>query len=137
MAIGIGIANAILIVSFSESRRQDGQSAAKSAIRGATGRLRPVLMTSIAMVAGMAPMALGMAEGGERTAPLGIAVIGGLFSSLMAVLFVLPIVFSILQKNVSLVAPSMLIDLNGTNQSELHVYQDATSPAEKEVMANE
>lgn len=110
MAVGIGIANAILIVSFSETRRMKGQGATIASIRGAVSRLRPVLMTSIAMIAGMAPMALGMAEGGERIAPLGVAVIGGLISSLLAVLFVLPLIFAIAQANSSRTIPSMLYE---------------------------
>ncbi len=110
MAVGIGIANAILIVSFSETRRMKGIGSGQSAIRGATSRLRPVLMTSIAMIAGMIPMAFGMAEGGERTAPLGIAVIGGLLFSLGAVLFVLPLVFTVVQHGATRVEPSMLVD---------------------------
>ncbi|MDZ4833336.1 MAG: efflux RND transporter permease subunit [Candidatus Melainabacteria bacterium] len=126
MAVGIGIANAILIVSFSETRRQTGLSVTLSAVRGAAGRVRPVLMTSIAMVAGMAPMALGMAEGGERTAPLGIAVVGGLLSSLIAVLFILPIVFSILQKNVSLKTPSMLIEESAEEDTNEVKHKDAS-----------
>jgi len=110
MAVGIGIANAILIVSFSESRRQSGQPSGSAAVRGAASRLRPVLMTSIAMIAGMAPMALGLAEGGERTAPLGVAVIGGLTFSLVAVLFLLPVIFSMVQNTASRKVPSMLFD---------------------------
>jgi multidrug efflux pump subunit AcrB len=110
MAVGIGIANAILIVSFSESRRIAGQPAGSAAVRGAASRLRPVLMTSIAMIAGMLPMALGLAEGGERTAPLGVAVIGGLSFSLFAVLFILPAIFAMVQSGSSRTVPSMLID---------------------------
>lgn len=110
MAVGIGIANAILIVSFSETRRMSGQGATIASIRGAVSRLRPVLMTSIAMIAGMAPMALGMAEGGERIAPLGVAVIGGLIASLLAVLFVLPLIFALAQANTSRTIPSMLYE---------------------------
>lgn len=112
MSVGIGIANAILIVSFAESRRISGLTATLSAVKGATSRLRPVLMTSIAMIAGMTPMALGMAEGGERTAPLGIAVIGGLSFSLAAVLFILPAVFAAVQDKASMRVPSMLYDEN-------------------------
>ncbi len=110
MAVGIGIANAILIVSFSESRRMTGVTSGPAAIRGAVSRLRPVLMTSIAMISGMLPMALGLAEGGERTAPLGIAVIGGLAFSLVAVLIVLPLIFATSQHGASRVLPSMLSD---------------------------
>ncbi|PZM82606.1 MAG: AcrB/AcrD/AcrF family protein [Candidatus Melainabacteria bacterium] len=118
MAVGIGIANAILIVSFAETRRVAGITANLSAIRGATSRLRPVLMTSIAMIAGMAPMALGMAEGGERTAPLGIAVIGGLSFSLAAVLFILPAVFASVQDKASTTLPSMLMDASETQEGK-------------------
>lgn len=110
MAIGIGVANAILIVSFSESRRMAGEPAELAAKEGAISRLRPVLMTSIAMIAGMIPMALGLAEGGDRTAPLGIAVIGGLLLSMIAVLFVLPVMYSVLQQHSSRVSPAMLPD---------------------------
>lgn len=116
MSVGIGIANAILIVSFAEARRLSGAGAVLSAIKGATSRLRPVLMTSIAMIAGMAPMALGMAEGGERTAPLGIAVIGGLSFSLAAVLFILPAVFATVQRKASTIQPSMLAETRYSQQ---------------------
>jgi multidrug efflux pump subunit AcrB len=122
MSIGIGVANAILIVSFSESRRLSGEAANLAAKEGAVSRLRPVLMTSIAMIAGMIPMALGIAEGGERTAPLGIAVIGGLVSSMVAVLFVLPIMFALLQKDASRISCAMLPeDENQTLQESRHV----------------
>lgn len=108
MAVGIGIANAILVVSFAEARRMSGQTSAQAAICGAVSRLRPVLMTSLAMIAGMTPMALGLAEGGERTSPLGIAVIGGLISSLVAVLFLLPVVFCLTQRRAGRTLASML-----------------------------
>jgi multidrug efflux pump subunit AcrB len=108
MAIGIGVANAILIVSFSETRRLTGESAQLAAKEGAVSRLRPVLMTSIAMIAGMIPMALGLAEGGDRTAPLGIAVIGGLLSSTAAVLLVVPMAYAAIQRNAARVSPAMI-----------------------------
>jgi len=69
-AVGVGVANSILVVVFAEERRMTGISAKTAAITGAAARLRPVLMTSIAMISGMVPMALGMSEGGDRTAPL-------------------------------------------------------------------
>ena len=78
-----------------------GVSAKSAAIAGAAARLRPVLMTSIAMMSGMIPMALGLGEGGDRTAPLGRAVIGGLFFSTNAVLLVLPLIYALVQKNAS------------------------------------
>jgi multidrug efflux pump subunit AcrB len=110
MAIGIGVANAILIVAFSEQKRLSGATAQDAAKEGCVSRIRPVLMTSIAMIAGMVPMATGMAEGGERTAPLGIAVIAGLLFSTVTVLFILPLVYSVLQSNGSKVSPTMLPD---------------------------
>src|SRR5262249_26571836 len=110
MAMGIGVANAILVVTFAEQARMSGQAAEAAAVSGATSRLRPVLMTSIAMIAGMLPMALGLGEGGERTAPLGRAVIGGLVFSTSAVLLVLPIVFAVIQKGALRKQASLLPD---------------------------
>jgi multidrug efflux pump subunit AcrB len=93
MAIGIAVANAILLVSFAERTRLAGGSASEAAMSGARDRLRAVLMTATAMIAGMVPIALGAAQ----TAPLGRAVIGGLLAATFATLFVLPSVYSILQ----------------------------------------
>ena len=91
MAIGVAVANAILLVTFAERHRRGGSAeAAEAAVDGAQGRLRPILMTSCAMIAGMVPMALGWGEGGEQTAPLGRAVIGGLVAATLATLLVLP-----------------------------------------------
>ncbi len=83
MAIGVSSANAILLVSFAEQARKEKETATAldAALSGATSRLRPILMTSLAMIAGMLPMALALGEGGEQTAPLGRAVIGGLVAS--------------------------------------------------------
>jgi multidrug efflux pump subunit AcrB len=98
MAIGVAVANAILLVTFAERhRREEGVDAASAAVAGAKGRLRPILMTSCAMTAGMVPMALGLSEGGEQTAPLARAVIGGLAAATVATLVVLPTVFAIVQ----------------------------------------
>jgi len=107
MAIGVSVANAILLVTFAETNRRNGQSAEMAAINGATSRLRPILMTTCAMIAGMIPMALAVGSGGEQTAPLGRAVIGGLAASTVAVLFVLPAVFSIVQRRASTKSPSI------------------------------
>jgi multidrug efflux pump subunit AcrB len=95
MAVGVSVANAILLVTFAERSRLAGESARDAAVRGARDRLRPILMTSLAMIAGMAPMAIGLGEGGEQTAPLGRAVIGGLAASSIATLLILPSVFAI------------------------------------------
>src|SRR5262249_40265717 len=78
MAIGVTTANAILLLSFAERSRRDGMAAQAAAVEGAQGRLRPILMTSFAILPGMVPMALALGEGGEQSAPLGRAVIGGL-----------------------------------------------------------
>ena len=101
MAIGVSVANAILVVSFAETDRLKHGDSRRAAITGGTSRLRPILMTSCAMVAGMLPMALGLGEGGDQTAPLGRAVIGGLVASTFATLFVLPTLFTLLQRNAS------------------------------------
>ncbi len=93
MAVGIAVANAILLVSFSETERRAGASARDAAREGAKGRLRAILMTASAMIAGMAPIALGAAQ----TAPLGRAVIGGLLFATIATLTVLPAVYALLQ----------------------------------------
>jgi multidrug efflux pump subunit AcrB len=97
MAIGVAVANAILLVTFAERSRQGGAASAAAATEGAQTRLRPILMTACAMIAGMIPMALGLGEGGEQTAPLGRAVIGGLVAATFATLVVLPSVFAIIQ----------------------------------------
>jgi multidrug efflux pump subunit AcrB len=99
MAIGIAVANAILLVTFAERARIAGASAMCAAVTGAVGRLRPILMTSFAMIAGMIPMALGLGESGPQTAPLGRAVVGGLTGATLATLVVLPALFAILQRN--------------------------------------
>jgi len=97
MAIGVAVANAILLVTFAERSHIEGQDAVAAAIEGARSRLRPILMTSCAMIAGMIPMALGLGEGGEQTAPLGRAVVGGLALATLATLFVLPSVFALVR----------------------------------------
>ena len=98
MAIGVAVANAILLVTFAEKNRKGGQDAHAAARAAAGERLRPVLMTSLAMVSGMVPMALAIGRGSEETAPLGRAVIGGLVVATLATLFLLPTVFGVLQR---------------------------------------
>ncbi|MGC4098004.1 MAG: efflux RND transporter permease subunit [Nitrospira sp.] len=96
MAMGVAVANAILLVSFADTRWRAGCSVGSAAIEGARERLRPILMTSLAMVVGMIPMALGLGEGGEQTAPLGRAVIGGLLAATVSSLLVLPAIFPLI-----------------------------------------
>lgn len=98
MAVGVAVSNAILLVTFAERSRMAGQSSDAAAVEGARSRLRPILMTSFAMIAGMAPMALGFGQGGQQAAPLGRAVIGGLALATLATLLVLPSVFSVVQR---------------------------------------
>jgi multidrug efflux pump subunit AcrB len=97
MAVGVAVANAILLVTFAERKRMEGASAADAAVEGARSRLRAILMTSLAMIAGMVPMALGLGEGGQQTAPLGRAVVGGLAAATVATLLVLPSIFALVQ----------------------------------------
>jgi len=96
MAIGVAVANAILLVTFAEEARRASADRVAAAVAGARSRLRPILMTSFAMIAGMTPLALGFGEGGDQTAPLGRAVVGGLALATLATLFVLPSVFALL-----------------------------------------
>ena len=96
MAVGVAVANAILLVTFAEKARVATADPIGSAIEGGRSRLRPILMTSCAMIAGMLPLALGLGDGGDQTAPLGRAVVGGLAFATFATLFVLPSMFAIL-----------------------------------------
>ncbi len=97
MAVGVAVANAILLVTFADRARLATKGDRRAAaIEGAVSRLRPILMTSFAMIAGMMPMALGLGEGGDQTAPLGRAVVGGLALATVATLFILPAVFALL-----------------------------------------
>lgn len=91
MAVGVSVANAILFVTNAEDLRRQGDG--KAYYHAASNRLRPILMTSFAMMAGMTPMALGLGEGGDQIAPLGVAVIGGLLFSMISVLLVLPLIY--------------------------------------------
>jgi multidrug efflux pump subunit AcrB len=97
MAVGVAVANAILLITYAERSRMAGAAADAAAIDGAQSRLRPILMTSLAMIAGMLPMALAFGEGGQQTAPLGRAVVGGLAAATVATLLVLPSMFTIMQ----------------------------------------
>ncbi|HXQ97540.1 MAG TPA: efflux RND transporter permease subunit, partial [Candidatus Limnocylindrales bacterium] len=107
LAIGVALANAILLVTFAEGYRREGASASDAAVRAAKTRLRPVLMTSLAMTAGMIPLALALGEGAEATAPLGRAVIGGLVFATFATLTILPLVFAMVQGGRSIVSVSL------------------------------
>ncbi|MGE0362101.1 MAG: efflux RND transporter permease subunit [Vicinamibacterales bacterium] len=107
MAVGVAVANAILLVTFAEQRRRAGVAPVAAAIDAARARLRPVLMTSAAMIAGMVPMALAFGEGAQATAPLGRAVIGGLAAATVATLVVLPSVYALTQHGAATASPSL------------------------------
>jgi multidrug efflux pump subunit AcrB len=107
MAVGVAIANAILFVTFAERARLEGQSAAEAGVSGAVSRLRPIVMTTLAMIAGMLPMAAGWGEGGQQSAPLGRAVIGGLALATLATLWVLPAVFALIRAKAPRRSPSL------------------------------
>jgi len=99
MSIGVASANSILMVTFAEERRQEGLDPLQAASEAGFTRFRPVIMTALAMIIGMLPMATGMGEGGSANAPLGRAVIGGLIVATFATLFFVPVVFSLLKRN--------------------------------------
>ena len=96
MCVGVATANSILVVSFAKEQLTEGMSAVEAAIHAGYMRFRPVLMTALAMIIGMAPMALGLGDGGEQNAPLGRAVIGGLLFATVSTLFFVPAVFSVI-----------------------------------------
>jgi multidrug efflux pump subunit AcrB len=96
MCMGVATANSILMVSFAREQLNEGKSAFDAALEAGFVRIRPVVMTALAMIIGMVPMAIGMGEGGEQNAPLGRAVIGGLLFATVATLFFVPCVFSII-----------------------------------------
>jgi multidrug efflux pump subunit AcrB len=107
MAVGVAMANAILLVTFAEGRRRGGQGVFDAAVEGAGSRLRPILMTTCAMMAGMLPMALAWGESGQQNAPLGRAVIGGMAAATFATLFVLPSVFALVQSRATTESASL------------------------------
>jgi len=98
MCVGVATANSILVINFANDRRAEGDDAITAAVTAGCTRLRPVLMTALAMILGMLPMALALGEGGEQNAPLGRAVIGGLVIATVTTLFFVPIVYSVLRK---------------------------------------
>jgi multidrug efflux pump subunit AcrB len=95
----VATANSILLVSFARERLHDGLTSTQAALEAGYARIRPVLMTAMAMIIGMVPMSLGIGEGGEQNAPLGRAVIGGLVVATVATLFFVPCVFSLIHRN--------------------------------------
>jgi multidrug efflux pump subunit AcrB len=101
MTMGVATANSILLVSFAKQRQDDGIPALSAALEAGATRIRPVLMTALAMVIGMIPMALGLGEGAEQNAPLGRAVIGGLLFATVSTLFFVPVVFATIHQRLA------------------------------------
>lgn len=114
MAIGVSASNSILLVTFAEQLRRTDGDAVASAIAGGAKRIRPIVMTTIAMIAGMTPMALALSDGGQQTAPLGRAVIGGLLTSTFATLLMLPMFFAAMRKKSSTDSASLHPDDPGS-----------------------
>jgi multidrug efflux pump subunit AcrB len=100
MSIGVATANSILLVTFANDQRELGKNAVEAALEAGHTRLRPVVMTALAMIIGMLPMAIGFGEGGEQNAPLGRAVIGGLVVATFATLLFVPVVYSVLRRRI-------------------------------------
>jgi multidrug efflux pump subunit AcrB len=98
MSIGVATANSILMITFANDQRKHGLDAHDAALAAGLTRLRPVIMTALAMIIGMLPMSLGLGEGGEQNAPLGRAVIGGLALATVTTLFFVPVVYSVLRR---------------------------------------
>jgi multidrug efflux pump subunit AcrB len=128
MSIGVATANSILLVTFANEQRREGHDAIDAALSAGFTRVRPVLMTALAMIIGMLPMALGLGEGGEQNAPLGRAVIGGLSMATLATLFFVPVVYSRLRHKPLHVSAEAEVAL-----MEQHVVSTITSrPYQKE-----
>jgi multidrug efflux pump subunit AcrB len=107
MSVGVSIANSVLLITNAEHLRLHNGNALLSAKESAALRMRPIIMTSVAMVVGMLPMASGLGEGGDQVAPLGRAVVGGLIASTFAALIILPLIFSWVQNNASTASVSL------------------------------
>jgi multidrug efflux pump subunit AcrB len=106
MSLGVATANSVLVVTFARENLRRGLSPIQAALEAGAGRIRPILMTALAMVIGMLPLSLGLGEGGEQNAPLGRAVIGGLVFATVATLFFVPVVFSFMHRRTPVAAPA-------------------------------
>ncbi len=132
MSIGIATSNSILVVNFANDEMQDGKNAREAALSAGRTRLRPVLMTALAMLMGMIPMSLGLGDGGEQNAPLGRAVIGGLLFATVSTLFFVPGVYAALMKKHTPgmeLDPLLMSQQEKEKQSEHHKDQEATHHA--------
>ncbi|MBS1598121.1 MAG: efflux RND transporter permease subunit [Bacteroidetes bacterium] len=127
MSVGVSIANAVLLITNAEHLRLHNGNAMESAKEAAALRIRPILMTTMAMVVGMIPLASGLGEGGDQASPLGRAVIGGLIASTFAALFILPLVFSWVQGKTSTVS----ISLDPEDKESKHYIPSLYEPDQK------
>jgi multidrug efflux pump subunit AcrB len=107
MCIGVSVSNSVLLSTFMDDHWRAGATVLRAAIEGASDRLRPILMTAFAMLLGTLPMALALEEGSEMTAPLGMAVIGGLVVSTFATLLILPAMFVLVMGTAKKISPSI------------------------------
>ena len=123
MAVGVSVADSILLCTFAEKIRREGKSSIEAAVDASRSRMRPILMTSVVMIAGMTPLALGS----EQTAPLGIAVIGGLVASTITALVVIPSVFAVVQRN----APTSSASIDPDDPSSPHYAGERTPVSAK------
>lgn len=123
MSVGVSIANAVLLVTNAEQLRKHNGNALESAREAAALRLRPIIMTSVAMIAGMLPMAIGHGEGGDQVSPLGRAVIGGLLFSTFTVLLILPLIFAWAQEKTSIQS----ISLDPEDEESVHYISSLKS----------
>ena len=119
MSVGVSIANAVLLISNAETLRKLNNDSIASGVEATKLRIRPIIMTTLAMIAGMLPMAIGFGEGGDQIAPLGRAVIGGLLFSTFSVLIILPLVFAWMQKKARTISPS----LDPEDENSIHFVQ--------------
>lgn len=124
MSVGVSIANSVLLITNAEQLRRVNGDALRSAREAASLRIRPILMTSVAMVAGMVPMASGLGEGGDQAAPLGQAVIGGLIASTFASLLILPLVFAWVQRKTSTAS----VSLDPEDRESKHYIPHSSNP---------
>ena len=107
MCIGVSVSNSVMLVTFTARDWQQGNSVREAAVRGATERLRPIMMTACAMIVGMIPMSLALESGSQMEAPLGRAVIGGLLVSTFGTLLLLPPIFAVVMGSLKFVSPSL------------------------------
>jgi multidrug efflux pump subunit AcrB len=122
MCIGVATSNSILLVTFANDQRREGHDAHSAALTAGATRLRPVVMTALAMIIGMLPMSLGLGEGGEQNAPLGRAVIGGLLVATVFTLLFVPVMYSLLRRTPP--APEPLEE-----ESEVRGQESVPSPS--------